>query len=128
MTALTSVRVDKWLWAVRLYKTRGLAAEACRAGHVEIGGVKLKPAREVRVGEIILSRSGEITRTTRVAGLIEARVGAAVAKEFAEDLTPASEYEKRRVTDSARLASRAKGSGRPTKKERRVMSQFLQDE
>src|SRR5437868_7296655 len=92
MEQIESVRIDKWLWAVRLYKTRALAAEACRKGQVEIVGRSVKPAREIRVGEIVVTRMSEITRTTRALGLIERRVGAQAAKAFAEDLTPPTEY------------------------------------
>ncbi len=125
MEATGSVRIDKWLWAVRLYKTRTLAAEACRAGHVQIAGTKVKPAREVRLGEIIIARLGEITRTTKVLGLIDRRVGAQAAKEFADDLTPASEYAKRREPDLIPALLRPKGLGRPTKKERRALEGLL---
>ena len=109
---------------MRLYKTRGLAVEACRAGWVEISGVTVKPARVVRVGEVVMSRHDEITRTTKVLGLIAQRVGAQVAKDFAEDLTPTSEYAKRQTARSDSVAFRPKGQGRPTKKERRVMEEF----
>lgn len=125
MSVTHGVRIDKWLWAARLYKTRALAAAACRAGHVEIAGARVKPAREVHVGEIVRSRHGEITRTTRVAGLIESRVSAVLARQFAADLTPASEHEKRAAPDSKPVALRPKGSGRPTKKDRRVMERVL---
>lgn len=125
MSVIAGVRIDKWLWAVRLYKTRALAAAACRAGHVEIAGARVKPAREVHIGEMVRSQHGEITRTTRVVGLIENRVSAVLARQYAEDLTPASEYEKRLVPALKPLALRPKGSGRPTKKDRRVMERAL---
>ena len=125
MESPSSVRLDKWLWAVRLYKTRGLAAQACRGGHVAVSGVKAKPAREVRAGDLIESRHGEITRTTRVLGLIQQRVGAPAARVFAEDLTPASEYEKRRAENMAPISLRQKSQGRPTGKARRDMDDFL---
>src|SRR5262245_17520072 len=125
MEMANGVRIDKWLWAVRLYKTRTLAAEACRAGHVEIAGMKVKAAREVRVGETIVTRMGEITRTTRVLGLVERRLGAPTAKEFAEDLAPRSEYEKKRDRIFQPVLLRPKGAGRPTKKERRDLEKFF---
>jgi ribosome-associated heat shock protein Hsp15 len=124
MTTDRGVRIDKWLWAVRLYKTRALAAEACRAGHVEIAGIKVKPAREVRIGETISTRIGEMTRTTKVLGLIEHRVGAQIAKGLVEDLTPASEYAKRVETKLHPVPLRPKGMGRPTKKDRRVLEKL----
>ena len=119
-----SVRIDKWLWAVRLFKTRTLAAEACRAGHVEIAGQKVKPSRSVRVGEIISAHVGIITRTVRVLGLIEKRVGASIVNQHAEDLTPALEYEKLKER-RAEPRFYPPGFGRPTKKHRRAVDGFL---
>ena len=123
----TEVRIDKWLWAVRIYKTRALAAEACKAGHVEIASRSVKPSRMVKIGEIISAKVGIITRTVRVVGLIDRRVGAQVAKEHADDLTPASEYEKLRER-AAQPVFHPFGLGRPTKKSRRVMERFMSGE
>src|SRR5580698_7515149 len=92
-----SVRLDKWLWAARVYKTRTQAADACRAGRVTISGQPVKPSREVKINDLILAQIGEMTRTIKVLGLIERRVGASVVGEFAEDLTPPAEYEKRKA-------------------------------
>jgi ribosome-associated heat shock protein Hsp15 len=117
---LKSVRIDKWLWAVRVYKTRTQAADACRGGHVKINGQNVKPAHEVRVGETITAQVATITRTVKVLGLLEHRLGAAAAKDFAEDLTPASEYEKPRDHFHPQIVFRPKGMGRPTKKDRRA--------
>jgi ribosome-associated heat shock protein Hsp15 len=122
--APTSVRIDKWLWAVRIFKTRSLATNACRAGKVTIGGQTVKPSREVRINDLVLAESGGITRTTKVLGLLEQRVGAQAAREFAEDLTPASEYEKPREPVLQPLFHRPKGTGRPTKKDRRQLGKF----
>ena len=121
MNAPQSVRIDKWLWAVRIYKTRSVAATACRDGEVTIAGHPVKPSREVRINDLILAKTGDITRTLRVVGLREQRVGAPVVKEFAEDLTPASEYEKLKQPVLKPLFFRPKGMGRPTKKDRRTM-------
>jgi len=118
-------RLDKWLWSVRRYKTRSLAAAACRGGHVTVGGTHVKPAREVRVGDTIVTQHENLTRTTRVVGFAPHRVGAAAVKQLAEDLTPASEYAKRSDPQLRSLAIRPKGSGRPTKKDRRVMERFF---
>ncbi|HWD19884.1 MAG TPA: RNA-binding S4 domain-containing protein [Verrucomicrobiae bacterium] len=117
----TPVRIDKWLWAVRACKTRSQAAEACRLGRVTVAGQPVKPARDVKVGEIISVKQYEITRTLKVLQLLEKRVGAAAARQYVEDLTPPSEYEKRREPDFRPLALRPKGAGRPTKKERRAL-------
>ena len=121
MSDLEAVRIDKWMWAVRLYKTRSLATEACKAGHVEVDGNKVKPAREVRVGETVCALAGDVRRTLRVVGLLDRRVGAPEVKLYAEDLTPAAEFEKRREAAMQSLFFRPKGAGRPTKKERRLM-------
>ena len=123
--APAAVRIDKWLWAVRLFKTRALATDACRGGHVDIAGAPVKAARAVRVGEIIVTRAHGLTRTTRVLGVIGQRVGAAQVKQFAEDLTPASEYEKQRERNFSPVPLRPKGAGRPTKKERRDLEALL---
>jgi ribosome-associated heat shock protein Hsp15 len=121
------VRIDKWLWAVRLYKTRGLATEACRGGHVSIGGQQVKPSRTVRVEDVITARTGEILRTVKVTGLIERRVGSKVVAKFLEDQTPASEYLRvmREKEAAASVPQRDKGAGRPTKRERRQMEALL---
>lgn len=122
---LEAVRIDKWLWAVRLYKTRALAMAACRGGHVKVAGHPVKPSREVRVNDLIEAKTGEINRTVKVLGIIERRVGASAVKEFAEDLTPASEYEKRREPVLEPMFFRPKGTGRPTKKERRSLDKLM---
>lgn len=121
-----SVRFDKWLWAVRLYKTRSLAATACRLGHVTVDGQPVKAARDVRVGETIQAKTGEILRTVMVLKLLDHRVGAAAVKDYAEDKTPESEYQKQREKSHLPpLFFRPKGAGRPTKKERRQLDEFL---
>jgi ribosome-associated heat shock protein Hsp15 len=121
---LSEVRIDKWLWAVRLYKTRTLAADACRAGHVEIAGSVVKPSRSVRVGEIISAQVGIITKTVKVLSLIDRRVGAAMAKLHVEDLTPPSEYAKLAEV-KAQTVLHPPSLGRPTKKNRRAIERFL---
>ena len=115
------VRLDKWLWAVRLYKTRTNAADAIKAGHVKAAGQNVKPSHQVKLDEIITARVGEITRTVKVLALLDRRVGARLVPEYFEDLTPASEYAKPRDPHFAPLFARRKGSGRPTKKERRAI-------
>jgi ribosome-associated heat shock protein Hsp15 len=115
------VRIDKWLWAVRIFKTRSIATDACRNGRVTIGGQPVKPSREVRVGETIVVFKDELTRTFKVLGLLEQRVGAPLAKEYVEDLTPASEFEKKREPKFLPPMFRPKGAGRPTKKDRRAL-------
>jgi ribosome-associated heat shock protein Hsp15 len=90
------MRLDQWLWAVRVYKSRSLATSALKGGLVTIGGVAMKPAHEVRSGEIVSAKVGDLQRTVRVLGCPESRVGAKRASEFAEDLTPPEEYERAR--------------------------------
>ncbi len=120
-----AVRIDKWLWAVRLYKTRALAAEACRAGHVRLNEHPAKPAREIRIGETLSVRREDLTRTVRVTGLIEDRVGAARVPEFLEDLTPPEELARARERAEAIGPRREPGTGRPTKRERRLLDILL---
>lgn len=121
MNAPESIRIDKWLWAVRIYKTRSLATTACRDGRVTIGGQPVKPSRDARINDLILAKNGDITRTLKVLALLEQRVGAPAVKQFAEDLTPASEFEKKREPILRPFFFRPKGTGRPTKKDRRKM-------
>lgn len=120
-----SARIDKWLWAVRVFKTRSQAMQACKKGQVEILKLPVKPSREVRANDIIQARLGDLTRTLKVLAPLEQRVGAALVPQFAEDLTPASEYEKPRQPILQPLFARPKGMGRPTKKDRRQIEQFF---
>jgi ribosome-associated heat shock protein Hsp15 len=123
---VNDVRIDKWLWSVRLYRSRSLAAEACTSGKVQVHGQPVKPSRSVKVGEVITAVTGDVTRTIRVSGLLEKRVGAKLVSQFAEDLTPREEYEKPREKQMVPPPFvRPKGAGRPTKKERRSLNPFL---
>ena len=119
------VRIDKWLWAVRIYKSRSLASAACSAGKVRIGNAPLKASRSVHVGEVITAAAGELTRTVRVRALLDRRVGAKLVAEYMEDLTPQSEYDKPREPNFRPLVWRPKGAGRPTKKDRRKLGELL---
>lgn len=121
---LTQVRIDKWLWAVRLYKTRSLAIEACKAGHVKVDGKAVKPARSVEIGEVVMAMTGRITRTVKAIRLLERRVGAKVLDQYIEDLTPESEYEKLKENIPSPLFQHSKGKARPTKRDRRAIDQF----
>jgi len=118
--------MDKWLWAVRVFKTRSLAAAACHHGRVTIAGLPVKASREVKIDDVIVVNKDELTRTFKVLQLLQQRVGAPVAKEYVEDQTPASELQKARELRFTPLFFRPKGSGRPTKKERRVISDILE--
>lgn len=122
---MESVRIDKWLWAVRAYKTRSDAAEACRASAVRINGNIAKPSTRLRRGDIVQARTKALTRTLQALELTEKRVGAELVPEFLDDQTPESEYEaSREKISNARLFSH-KGKGRPTKKDRRDIEKLI---
>lgn len=111
---------------MRLYKTRALATEACRGGHITINGHGAKPARDVRGGDLITAKQGILTRTIKVKEPTERRVGPKLVEQYIEDLTPAAEYLKVLQQKQAPVAKREKGAGRPTKKERREMERFFE--
>lgn len=118
------MRLDQWLWAIRVYKTRGNASDAIKAGHVTVNGLPSKPAREVRPGEIMVARVGDLTRTVKVIGTPASRVGAKLVPEYAEDLTPPEEYTKRKEPNFIPAMLRPKGAGRPTKRDRRAIDEM----
>ena len=117
-------RIDKYLWAIRAFKTRTDATDACKGGKVKVGNVNAKPAREVTEGDIIQVRKGAVTFTYRVIRPTENRVGAKLVPEFAENLTPESELEKLRAPVETFFITRDRGTGRPTKKDRREIEQM----
>lgn len=119
------VRIDKWLFAVRLYKTRSQASEECRKGKVTIGGMNVKPSRELKVGETIQLRRPPITRSYKVLALTESRMAAKLVPEFMIETTPASELEILEVQKKMSFFNRERGTGRPTKKERRDLDDFF---
>ena len=118
------VRIDKYLWAIRVFKTRTEATEACNGGKVKVGGVNAKPSKDVRPGDIINVRKGAVTYTFRVIDGLEKRVGAKVVPEYAENLTPEEELQKLRAPVETFFVSRDRGTGRPTKKDRREIEQL----
>lgn len=115
------MRLDQWLWAVRVYKTRSLAAAAIKGGQVKINGDRSKPAHAPKPGEVVHARVGIMTRIVRFIGAPRSRVAAKLVPEFAEDLTPPEEYEKRLPPILLPIGFRPKGAGRPTKRERREL-------
>ena len=119
------IRIDKWLWAVRLYKTRSLASEECRKGKVIINGIAVKPSREIKEGEIIQLKRPPIMRSYKVLALTENRMSAKIVPEFMLETTPASELEILEVQKHMSFFNRERGTGRPTKKERRDMDDFF---
>ncbi len=118
-----NLRIDKWLWAVRIFKTRSQASEACRKGRVIISGMQVKPSRIVKTGEVILIRKPPIVYTYKVKGLLHRRQSARIAQEYYEDLTSVEELDKLQIKEKL-FFSREKGSGRPTKKERRTLDKL----
>jgi ribosome-associated heat shock protein Hsp15 len=121
------VRMDKWLWAARVFKTRGLAADACRHGRVTIAGLAVKASREIKINDVIVVEKDGLTRTFKVLQLLHQRVGASVAKECVEEQTPEAELQKTREPRFEPVFYRPKGSGRPTKKERRAITRIIDD-
>ena len=119
-----NVRIDKYLWCIRLFKSRSLATEACDGGKVKIDGTSVKPSRHIKPGEIITVQQGYIKRAFRVLELLEKRVGAPLVKNYAEDITPPEELAKRETERFVSYQSKFKGTGRPTKKDRRLIDRM----
>lgn len=122
---MDSVRIDKYLWAIRVYKTRSEATEACNGNKVKIAGVNAKPSKAVKVGEVIEVRKGSALFTYKVLALSENRMGAALVPEYAENLTPESEMAKMHAPRETILYQRDRGAGRPTKKDRRILEDLM---
>jgi ribosome-associated heat shock protein Hsp15 len=120
-----SVRIDKWLWAVRVFKTRSQATEACKKGRVEIGNLPVKPSRDVHPGEVVKVRKPPITRSLKVLVLAEKRMSAKLTADYVEDVTPPEEFEIQDMQKQMNWNSRDRGAGRPTKKERRKLDDFF---
>jgi len=118
-------RLDKWLWSVRIFKTRSLATQACRAGSVEIDGRPAKPARDIRVGDTMNVRQGVVMRTLKVLAIPRSRVGASLVPHSCFELTSPEEFAKARQSPVQHFLERAKGTGRPTKRDRRAIDELL---
>ena len=116
-----TARIDKYLWAVRVFKTRTEATDACKGNKVKVDGVAVKPSRPVKVGNTIEVRKGSVQYIDKVKALLENRVGARLVPEYAENLTPQSELDKLRAPVETFFLKRDRGMGRPTKKDRRDM-------
>ena len=125
---MDAVRIDKWLWAVRLYKTRSLAGDACSGGKVKINGQNAKPSREVKAGEIIEVHLTGIKKTVEVLQPIKNRVAAKIVADFIKDLTPPEEYERLEFMHQMKSEQRDRGTGRPTKKDRRELGKIKNDQ
>lgn len=120
------VRVDKWLWAVRVFKTRSRATEACRKGKVLIEGQVVKPSRILKINDIVQVKKFPVLYSYRVLGLLGKRLSAKAIQEFAENITPEEELDKLKVKDTFYIF-RDKGAGRPTKKERRIIDKLREE-
>lgn len=125
---MAEARIDKWLWAVRVFKTRTIAAEACKKGRVSINGSQVKPARMVKPGDVIQVKKSPITYSFKVLQAIEKRVGAKIVSEFMENVTTPDQYELLEMSKISGFVGRAKGTGRPTKKDRRDLDDFFTPE
>jgi ribosome-associated heat shock protein Hsp15 len=113
------IRIDKWLWAVRIFKTRSLASDACRSGKVKIHDQAVKPSREIKIDEVVTISLPPITKTVKVISVIGNRVSAKLVPGIMEDLTPEAEYQKLKRLNDTNFEFRERGIGRPTKRERR---------
>ena len=117
-------RLDKWLWAARIYKTRTIAADACKNGRLTINGAQAKPSRTVKAGDEVGVRKPPVTYTFRVKQAIEKRVGAKLLPDVLENITDAAQYELLEMSKISGFVNRARGTGRPTKKDRRALDEF----
>lgn len=121
------VRIDKWLWAVRLFKTRSIAAEACKKGRVMIKEIPAKPSRMIKTGDVVQVRKPPVTYSFEVLDVTENRMGAKLVPLFMKNVTPASELQILELSKATGFIDRARGTGRPTKKDRRDLDQFSED-
>ena len=122
----SEARIDKWLWAARIYKTRTLASDACKNGRITINGALAKPSRTVKVGDQVGVKKSPITYSFRVLHTIEKRVGAKLLSEVFENVTPPEQYELLEMNRISGFVDRARGTGRPTKKDRRALDDFAE--
>lgn len=121
---MEEARIDKWLWAARIYKTRSMATAACKKGQISLNGTQLKPSRMVKAGDIINVRKPPITYSFKIKQAIEKRVGAKLIPDILENVTPPEQYELLEMNRISGFINRARGTGRPTKKDRRSLDSF----
>ena len=121
---MNEVRIDKWRWATRIFKTRTIALEACKKNRISVGGVSVKPSRMIKVGDVISVRKPPITYSFRVLDLADKRMGAKLVPQFLENITSPEEYEILEMNKISGFVDRARGLGRPTKKDRRELDGF----
>lgn len=125
---MSEARIDKWMWAVRIFKTRTIAAEACKKGRISINGALAKAARTIKSGDVIQVRKPPVTYSFKVLQPIEKRVGAKLVSEVMENVTTPDQYELLEMSKISGFINRAKGTGRPTKKDRRELEDFITPE
>lgn len=121
-----TARIDKWLWAARIFKTRSIAADACKNGRVTCNGTTLKPSRIVKIGDVVSVKKAPITYSFKIRNAIENRVGPKLIDEVYENVTDAKQYELLEMSRISGFIDRARGTGRPTKKERRAIDAFVE--
>ena len=124
---MTEVRIDKYLWSIRVFKTRSEATDACKGGKIRVTGADTKPSKMVKVGDTIVARKGAVTYTYKVLDLIDKRQGPKLVPNYAENLTPPEELAKLRAPIETFFLKRDRGAGRPTKKDRRQMEALWDD-
>jgi len=125
---MAEARIDKWMWATRIFKTRTIAAEACKKGRITINGSLVKAARTIKVGDVIQVKKPPITYSFKVLQAIEKRVGAKLVPEYMQNVTTPDQYELLEMSKVSGFVDRARGTGRPTKKDRRSMEDFTAPE
>ena len=125
---MNEARIDKWMWAARIFKTRTIAAEACKKGRISINGYQVKPARMVKPGDVVQVRKPPVTYSFKVLQAIEKRVGAKLVPEIMENVTTPDQYELLEMSKISGFVDRARGTGRPTKKDRRELEEFTTPE
>lgn len=122
---MNEARIDKWLWAARIFKTRSIAADACKNGRVTLNGMSMKPSRTIKEGEVVSVKKPPVTYSFKVLKAIEQRVGAKLLPEIYENVTDPKQYELLQMSRISGFIDRAHGTGRPTKKERRALDAFV---
>lgn len=122
---MNEARIDKWLWAARIFKTRSIAADACKNGRVTFNGMNMKPSRTIKEGDVVSVKKTPVTYSFKVLKAIEQRVGAKLLPEIYENVTDPKQYELLQMSRISGFIDRAHGTGRPTKKERRALDAFV---
>jgi len=123
---MNEVRIDKWLWAMRIFKTRTVATEACKKGRVSVGNVVVKPSHMIKTGDVVNVRKPPVTYSFRVLAITQNRLGAKLVPDYMENITPKSELDLLDVVRISGFIDRRKGMGRPTKREGRELAQFTE--